>query len=84
MRGRWEIFLDILKGLENKNRSRKTKIMQMAFLDWRTFKKYFKFLRENGYIEKCGNPGNEYKITEKGRELLEELEKVESITGRAE
>ena len=84
MRGRWEIFLDILRGLESKNKCGKTKIMQMAFLDWRTFKKYFKFLTENGYIKKCENPGNKYRITEKGRELLNELKKVENITGKTE
>ncbi len=83
MRGKWEIILDVLLCLERDGDSKKTRIMQRSYLDWRSFKKYFNFLIDNGYIEELNDPpenGDElYGITENGRELLNELKDVKEI-----
>jgi len=56
---------------------KKTQIMYNARLDWRNFQKYFHNLVEQGYIEEVENSQGEYKITERGRELLRKLEELQ-------
>ena len=69
--------------LERDGNSKKTRIMQRSYLDWRSFKKYFSFLTENGYIKELEDPPNDdeevYSISEDGRELLNELKDVKEI-----
>lgn len=82
MRGKWEIILDILKILEEKNQCKKTRLMQSAYLDWRSFKKYFKFLKENNYIkplETNNSNTKDFTITENGKNLLNELKDVKKL-----
>jgi len=75
-RSRWEIILDILERIsEEEGKAKKTRIMQKACLDWRSFKKYFDFLLEHGFIvvdDSC-------KLTEKGEDLLRRLREVDAI-----
>ncbi len=76
-RSRWEIIGDMLKVLTEDKKSRKTRIMQRACLDWRNFRRHFDFLLDEGFITKCDDPELEnYELTEKGKELLKRLEVV--------
>ena len=75
-RSRWEIILDILERTsEEEGEAKKTRIMQKACLDWRSFKKYFDFLLEHGFIV----TDNSCKLTEKGEDLLQRLREVDDI-----
>ncbi len=77
MRSEWEIILDILSATaENKN-TKKTRIMQSAYLQWKNFNKYFTYLIEKGLVEKKNSEN--YELTEKGDELLGILNKVDKI-----
>ena len=79
MRSEWEIILDILSATaENKN-TKKTRIMQSAYLQWKNFNKYFTYLIEKGLVEKTNLDEENYGITEKGDELLGILNKVDKI-----
>ncbi len=76
-RSRWEIIRDMLTVLTEDKKSKKTRIMQRAYLDWRNFKRYFNFLLEEGFITKCDNSELEnYELTERGKELLKRLKIV--------
>ena len=74
-----EIILDILTVLSEEKWSKKTRIMQRAYLDWRNFRKYFELLTDKGFITKCNSIPDNYEITEKGVKLLERLRKVDEI-----
>ena len=80
-RSRWEIIEDMLIVLISEEKSKKTRIMQRAYLDWRNFQRYFDFLLEEGIIVKCNDLGEEgyYELTEKGKELLKRLKNVRDI-----
>ena len=79
-RSRWEIIEDMLTVLVEDNKSKKTRIMQRAYLDWRNFRRYFDFLLEEGFIAKCNNlDADNYELTEKGRELLKRLKVIDEI-----
>ena len=80
-RGRWEIIEDMLIVLTDEKKSKKTRIMQKAYLDWRNFQRYFDFLLEEGFISKYNGPLGEgyYEMTEKGKELLKRLRNVKDI-----
>ncbi len=72
-RSRWEIILDILKVTKKDGKVKRTRIMQMANLDWRNFQRYFDFLQAEGFI-RMSNPDPEYyELTEKGIDLLNRL-----------
>ncbi len=76
-RSRWEIIGDMLEVLTEEKRSKKTRIMQRACLDWRNFGRYFDFLLDEDFIRKCDNPElGIYELTEKGKELLRRLKGV--------
>jgi len=75
-RSRLEIILEILERIsEEKGEAKKTRIMQKACLDWRSFKKYFDFLSAHGFIAVNDN----CKLTEKGEDLLRRLREVDDI-----
>ncbi len=80
-RSRWEIIEDMLIVLMSEEKSKKTRIMQRAYLDWRNFQRYFDFLQEEGFMVKCNNLGDEgyYELTERGKELLKRLKNVRDI-----
>ena len=80
-RSRWEIIEDMLIVLMGEGKSKKTRIMQRAYLDWRNFQRYFDFLLEEGIMVKCNNPGDEgyYELTEKGKDLLKRLKNVRDL-----
>jgi len=80
-RSRWDIMRDILKGISEEERARKTRIMQRSNLDWRSFKRYFDPLVERGFVEGGGEPhkGETYELTEKGKDLLMKLEEVKEM-----
>lgn len=76
-RSRWEIIRDMLTVLTEDKKSKKTRIMQRACLDWRNFKRYFNFLLEEGFVTKCDNPEpDSYELTDNGRELLKRIKIV--------
>jgi len=77
-RSRWEIIHDILKATMEEKGSRKTRIMQKAYLDWRNFQRYFDFLLEQGYIAD-NQEMKSYEPTEKGKELFSRLSEVRDI-----
>ena len=84
-RGRWEILMDILLAMKremaNEGAVKKTRVMQKAHLDWRTFQKHFNFLLEQGFIVCITDESTEerYLITERGEDLLRKLEDVRRI-----
>ncbi len=80
-RSRWEIIEDILIVLMSEEKSKKTRIMQRAYLDWKNFQRYFDFLLEEGFMVKCNNLGDEgyYELTDRGKELLIRLKNVREI-----
>ncbi len=76
-RSRWEIIRDMLTVLTEDKKSKKTRIMQRACLDWRNFQRYFNFLLEEDFIKECDNPElGIYELTESGKELLRRLKVV--------
>jgi predicted transcriptional regulator len=80
-RSRWDIIGDILKGISEEERARKTRIMQRANLDWRSFKRYFDPLVERGFVEGGGEPHERgiYELTEKGKDLLMKLQELKEM-----
>ncbi len=80
-RSRWDILFDILKATSEEEGVKKTHIMQKTNLDWRSFKKYFDFLVDHGFLRVCDESGKRksYKLTKKGRNLLVELQEVTEI-----
>ncbi len=81
-RSRWEILLDLLKVVaEKEGRAKKTRIMQNAYLDWRNFQRHFSFLQEHGFVGNNSDPeeGTRYYLTERGKDLLQRLKEVEQM-----
>jgi len=81
-RSRWEIIHDILDVIETaENRAKKTRIMKMAYLDWRNFQRHFGFLIAGGFIEEIDDPsrGTVYGLTERGKDLRSKLKGLETI-----
>ena len=81
-RSKWDLILDILKGISNEGKmAKKTRILQSAYMDWWNFKKYFAELMERGFVEEIENPtlGTIYGLTERGKELQRRLENVKEI-----
>jgi len=78
-RSRWEIILDILYVMQKEKKIKKTRLMQMAYLDWRNFKKYFDYLLEENFISESNPDYNSFSLTEDGVELLERLKKVNEL-----
>lgn len=77
-RSRWDILFDILKTISDEEGVKKTRIMQKTNLDWISFKKYFDFLVDHGFLRVGDESGKRksYKLTKKGRNLLVELQEV--------
>ncbi len=81
-RSRWEILLDILDVIATmENRAKKTRIMKMAYLDWKNFQRHFGFLIDGGFIVEFDDPskGTSYGLTERGKELRSKLKDLELI-----
>jgi predicted transcriptional regulator len=82
-RNRWEIIRDMLKATLEDNKVKKTRIMQKAYLDWRTFNRYFDYLLNEGFITKRNpnenNSEESYVLTEKGLEFLKKLKELEEV-----
>ncbi|RCV64119.1 putative transcriptional regulator [Methanophagales archaeon] len=77
-RSRWDILFDILKVISEEEEVKKTRIMQRANLDWRSFKRYFDFLVDHGFLRAGDEAGKRksYELTKKGQNLLVELQEV--------
>jgi predicted transcriptional regulator len=82
-RNRWEMIRDMLKAILEDNKVKKTRIMQEAYLDWRTFNTYFDYLLNEGFITKRNLNGidrdESYALTEKGFEFLKKLKELEEV-----
>lgn len=82
-RNRWEIIRDILKATLDERKVKKTRILQKAYLDWRTFNRYFVYLLDERFITKSvldeSNPDECYIITEKGRNFMKKLKELEDV-----
>jgi len=85
-RDRIGIIVDILYAA-SKGASR-TRIMYQSNLNFNRFEKYFKELLDKGLIERLSIPGPNgcrlYKTTEKAREILKELERVDRLIDEIE
>ncbi len=79
MRSEWEILLDLLSATAKDKNTKKTRIMQSAYLQWKNFDKYFTYMIEKGLVEKNNSDEENYELTEKGDELLGILNKVDKI-----
>jgi len=78
-RNRWDVISDILEEISWEGGVQKTN------LDWKSAKRYFDFLMDNGFLDVGDEPGKEesYKLTEKGQDLLLKLQTLaEMIRGR--
>jgi predicted transcriptional regulator len=81
-RSRWEILKDILDVIATmENTAKKTRIMKMAYLDWKNFQRHFGFLIDSGFIVEIDDPskGISYGLTERGNELRSKLKDLELI-----
>jgi predicted transcriptional regulator len=81
-RSRWEILKDILDVIATTgNGAKKTRIMKMAYLDWRNFQRHFGFLIDGGFIKEIDDlsKGTSYGLTERGKELRSKLKDLEPI-----
>ncbi len=81
-RNRWEIIRDILKATIDDTKVKKTRILQKAYLDYRTFNRYFNFLNDEGFITKYkANGCNKecYMITDKGKAFIKKLKELEDV-----
>jgi len=79
MRSEWEIIMDILSATAKNKNTKKTHIMQSAYLQWKNFDKYFTYLIEKGLVERKKSDDVNYELTAKGDELLGILNKVDEI-----
>jgi predicted transcriptional regulator len=77
-RSKWEIISDILKVTREEKKAKKTRIMHMAYLDWRNFKRHFDYLLEEGFIAECKDP-EFYGVTENGQNLFKKLKEVSEM-----
>ncbi len=78
-RSQHEIIYEILTSLHREKNARKTKIMQMSYLDWRNFDRYFRLLLDENCISKCRRQVEIYELTEKGIKLLKSLKPLEEL-----
>lgn len=82
-RNRIDIIVDILVAASRG--SSRTRIMYEANLNFTRFDRYFRELENRGLIEIVNSPETRersvYRITEKAKALLGELEKVEHYVG---
>jgi len=78
-RSQTEIIQDLLLVTLKENEASKTKIMQRAYLNQKTFKKYFIFLTMNDYLIRSDNIPEKYTISQKGKDLLEQLRQVNHL-----
>jgi predicted transcriptional regulator len=81
-RSRWEIILDILDVIAmSENKAKKTRVMKMAYLDWRNFQRHFGFLMEKDFVEEIVDPsaGTVYGLTEEGKELRAKLKDLGGV-----
>ncbi len=74
-----EIIADMLRVGENG--AGKTEIMYSANMSYAQMQKYLGFLLSHGFIHKVqvGNPVVTYQLTEKGRELLRNIDSIIEI-----
>ena len=75
-RSKLEIYLDILKAVSET--SKLTHIGNMANLSWKDAVRHLSFVRRRGFVEvvKTENGREEYRLTQKGLEALETLQKI--------
>ncbi len=78
-RGRWDIILEMLKATQMENDPGNRHSLHEEF-SLKKFENYFDFLQNEGFIAEF-NPGNNYYLTEKGKRLLEGLNKINNILG---
>jgi predicted transcriptional regulator len=84
-RSRWDIILDILDVIVmSENRAKKTRVLKMAYLDWRNFQRHFGFLMEKGFVEEIDDPsgGTVYGLTKEGEELRAKLKDVGAVLNK--
>ena len=83
-RSKLEVYLDILKAVSETGKP--TKIGNIANLSWNKTRKYLEFLEINGFIRGSREGKRiEYKITEKGFEVLKILQKIkDALTPKAQ
>jgi predicted transcriptional regulator len=78
-RTKWEIILDILILVQEKEKVKETQIIQGIFLEDGAFQKYFNYLLDKGLITKCNPDFEFYELTEDGRGALDKLMEVNKI-----
>jgi predicted transcriptional regulator len=74
-----EIIADMLKVGENG--AGKTEIMYSANMSYAQIQKYLGFLLSHGFVSKVqvGNPAVTYKVTDKGSDLLRNIDSIMEI-----
>jgi predicted transcriptional regulator len=80
-RSRWDVIFDILFVVAEEESAKKTRIMQRANLDWRSFTRYFNFLVVHDFIrtDDESEKRKDYKLTTKGELLLQKLQELEEL-----
>jgi len=76
-RSQMEILIDMLRAVADGNH-KPTHIMYRSNLSWSRLKKQLNFLMKQGMlVSEEGNDGTVYKITRKGKEVLEYFKRIE-------
>ncbi len=76
-RSRWEIIHDVLQVAFEEKKTKKTRLMQRACLDWRNFQRYHAFLMEESLLKNCNPEPECYVLTDRGIDLLKKLDDVD-------
>jgi predicted transcriptional regulator len=80
-RSKIHIFIDILRLINKKGKTKPTHILYGANLSHIRLKKYLEVLLANGFIEQTSEAGHTYyRLTERGMEFLSEFRKVEKVS----
>lgn len=80
-RSKINIFIDILRLINKKGKTKPTHILYGANLSHIRLKKYLAILLENGFIDQTVEGGHVYyRLTRKGYEFLNEFRKVEKLS----
>ncbi|KXA96882.1 hypothetical protein AKJ38_02385 [candidate division MSBL1 archaeon SCGC-AAA259I14] len=79
-RTRMDVYADVLESV--RDASRKTHIVYEANLNFKRCKKYLNKLKENGLVEVQSQSPLAWVITEKGKDFLEEYNKIRDMLPR--
>ncbi|MEK7281789.1 MAG: winged helix-turn-helix domain-containing protein [Chloroflexota bacterium] len=77
--------IEVIAAILRLGEAGKTEIMYSANMSYRQLQKYLELLVNDGFLESfiCPNPGIKYRVTEKGQQLLQSIDKMLGLLGIA-